>query len=143
MKKPPYMPGSTLRRPAKPMARFNPDKRARRESEGRVYGGLHAWTKRQACVLSDHPEHACGFYGDRRVVESHHVRSVGSGGEDENNTLPACPVLHDEFHTLGLTRMCERYGKDFRSLACEVTDQYVRERDSSPESHSVEEGEEG
>jgi hypothetical protein len=109
------------------MNRVNAKRRAQRESEGLVYGELHEWTKRQACILEDHPEHVCQFFSDRRAIESHHVRSVGSGGQDENNTLPVDPGLHDSFHRLGLTRMCERHGLDFRSLACEVTARYVAE----------------
>jgi len=129
MARPPrYLPGSTLKRPEKEMRRFNPERRARREAEGRVYGELHQWTKRQPCILAGHADHTCQFYADRKGVESHHVKSIGSGGEDENNTLSCCPGLHDSFHRLGLTRMCEVHGMDFRSLACEYTAQFYREQ---------------
>jgi hypothetical protein len=125
--KPRYAHNSTLRAPSKEMARFNPEKRARRESEGLVYGPLHVWTKTQPCILAGHELHVCEFYGDRKGIESHHVKSVGSGGQDENNVLPTCPALHDEFHRMGLVSMCERYRMDFRSIACEVTARYERE----------------
>lgn len=121
MKKPPYAPGSTLRKPDKPMARFNPERRARRESEGLVYGEIHEYTKRLPCVLADREDHICDFYPNPHGCESHHVKSVGSGGQDENNTAPMCGAAHDEVHRLGLTRWCEKYGRDLRSIACEVT----------------------
>lgn len=122
-----YAHNSTLHASDKPMPRFNAKRRAQREAEGRVYGPLHEWTRRQPCILFDRPGHVCHFPLGRRFIESHHVKSVGSGGEDENNTLPVDPILHDEFHALGLTRMCEKYGLDFRSLACEVTARFGRE----------------
>lgn len=111
---------------------MNPERRARRESEGLVYGELHQWTKRQPCILEDHPLHVCEFYPDRKGIESHHVKSIGSGGQDENNTVSFCPGAHDEAHRLGLVRMCEKYHRDFRSLACEVTARFCAEiRDDS------------
>lgn len=126
-KKPPYMPGSTLRRPSKEMRRVNPERRARRESEGLVYGEIHEFTKRLPCILADHTEHCCEFYPDRREVESHHVKSVGAGGQDRNGTVPLCPGGHDEAHRRGLVGMCEKYGRDLRSLACEVTAEFDAE----------------
>lgn len=123
-KKPPYAHNSTMRGPKKPMNKVNQRRRAKRESDGLVYGDLHEWTKRQPCILADHPDHACAFYPDRKNVESHHVKSIGSGGKDENNTVPLCPRGHDEAHCLGLTRLCEKYHRDFRSLACEVTEAF-------------------
>lgn len=125
MKKPPYAPNSTLRGASKPMRRFNPEKRARRESEGLVYGDLHKWIKGQECAGAGHPLHICEYYPpERRWVESHHLKSVGSGGEDRNNCVPCCPAFHDEFHRRGLTGMCEHYGRDWRSIACEYTEDY-------------------
>lgn len=127
-KPPRYMPGSTLRYPDKPMNRVNAKKRAMRESEGLVYGPLHQWTKRLPCVLAGHELHVCEFYADRRVIESHHaVETVGAGGQDRNNCLPCCPALHDEFHRRGLVGMCERYRRDFRSIACDLTAEYDAE----------------
>lgn len=129
-KKPrPYMPGSTLRRPEKEMRRFNPEKRARRESEGLVYGELYDWAKRQQCVGSGHELHPrCEYYPpERRGNEGHHPKTIGSGGQDRNNILTCCPLLHDEFHRLGLTQMCDRYKMDWRSVACELTEAYDRE----------------
>jgi len=131
MKKPPYAFNSTMRAPSKPMNRVNPERRARRESEGLVYGELHEWTKRQPCILAGHGLHQCEYYApERRGVESHHVKSVGSGGQDRNTTLPTCPALHDEFHRLGLTAICEKYRMDFASLACEVTERYDAEAEA-------------
>lgn len=122
-----YAHNSTLPAPTKPMARFNAEKRARRMSEDRVYGSLHFFTKRLPCVLADVPDHVCDFYPNLSGCESHHVRSVGSGGEDENNTVPLCGAAHDEVHRLGLTTWCEKYGRDLRSIACEVTAKFIAE----------------
>ena len=116
---------STLNASDKPMRKVNPERRARRESEGLVYGPLHEWTKRQPCILaSENVIHHCESYPGRGFIESHHVKSVGAGGEDYNNTLPVCAAGHDEFHRRGLTGMCETYRRDWHSIACEVTAQW-------------------
>lgn len=119
-----YAHNSTLPAASKPMARFNAEKRARRMSENRVYGSHHQRIKQELCVEYGNPLHdGCEFYNDRpsKGIEPHHLVSVGAGGEDRNNEVPCCHKLHDEFHRLGLTEMCERYRKDYRSIACEYT----------------------
>lgn len=119
---------STLPAPTKGLPKVNKERRARRESKGRVYGELHRWTMRQPCILaSENVIHQCKSYPGRGFIESHHVKSVATGGEDYNNTLPVCAAGHDEFHRRGLTGMCETYRRDWRSLACEVTAQYLAE----------------
>jgi hypothetical protein len=110
------------------MRRVNPERRARRESEGLVYGEIHEFTKRLPCTLEGHGDHTCDFYPpERRGVESHHVKSVGAGGQDRNGTVPLCPAAHDEVHRLGLTTWCDRYRMDLRSIACEVTARFDAE----------------
>lgn len=131
MKKPPYAHNSTMRGPSKPMNKVNAKRRAQRESEGLVYGEIHLFTKRLPCVLSDVDGHVCDFYPNPSGCDSHHVRSVGSGGQDENNTVPMCGAAHDEVHRLGLTTWCEKYGRDLRSIACEVTARFYAEYGST------------
>lgn len=124
-----YMPGSTFRYPKKEMRRFNPDKRERRQSEGKVMGDHHEWIKRQPCELADHPAHRCGFYPpERPVIEGHHLKTRGSGGQDRDNEIPCCPVAHDELHAAGdVSAQCERFGRDFRSIAVMYTEDFDEE----------------
>lgn len=123
----PFAHNSTLRSGG-PLPRVNKERRARRESDDLVYGTHHAWIKRQPCELMDHPLHACDFYADRPCIEGHHLKHVGNGGEDRSNEIPCCPALHDEFHALGsVSKACEHFGRDFRSVAVEYTASFDRE----------------
>lgn len=127
-KKPRYMPGSTLRYPDKPMNKVNAKRRAQRESEGLVYGPHHDYMRTLGCVLADVDHgHHCVFTKEQPNVVGHHLKSVGSGGEDRNNQVPVCGAGHIEFHGYGIFAMCDMYGVDFRSLACEYTERYDRE----------------
>ena len=94
---------------------------ARRVEEDRVYGSHHQAIKAFPCDLQDNQHHKCGFFEDRPRIEGHHLKSVGSGGEDENNEIPCCPVLHDEFERNPLIDMCRTYHRDFKSVACDYT----------------------
>jgi hypothetical protein len=123
-----YAHNSTLPAPTNQMRKFDPERRARRESEGLVLGDHHAWIKRQPCELYDHPDHTCGFYPDRPRIEGHHLKTRGSGGQDRDNEIPVCPVGHDELEAAGnVSSQCERFGRDFRSIACEYTARFDAE----------------
>ena len=109
------------------MAKVNKERRARREAADLVYGSVHEFVKQQPCVLAGVQGHTCGFFEDRPRIESHHIRSVGSGGQDRNNTISCCPRLHDEFERTPLSEMCRRWHRDFKSIAAELTAAYDRE----------------
>lgn len=123
---------STLSAPAKPMPRVNKARQQRREEAGLTYGPVHDYVKSLTCDVrgrqrSDGTIHVCGFYEDRPNVESHHIKHVGSGGEDRNNTLPLCPKAHDEAHALPVGDWCRLYHRDFRSVACDYSQQFDQE----------------
>ena len=129
-KKPGYAYNSTLRGPSKPMNKVNAKRRAKRESEGRVYGPHHDFVATLPCVLAELHSHTCGFTSSQRSVCGHHLKTVKTGGEDWNNQVPVCALAHLEFHAAGsVSVMCDRYGLDFRSIACEVTAAYAAEQD--------------
>lgn len=117
----PYAHNSTLRVPRAPMKKRNEERQQRRQEADLVYGTHHQAIKTFTCDLIDHQHHKCGYFEDRPKVEGHHLRSVGSGGEDRNNEIPACPVLHDEFERTPLSEMCRKYHRDFKSVACDYT----------------------
>jgi hypothetical protein len=53
-----------------------------------------------------------------------HVKSRGSGGVDHANLYPACWVMHDEQHRLGLRSFEKRWGVDLRKIAEQLYAQY-------------------
>lgn len=111
------------------MRRVNPERAARREEADLVYGTHHAFVKEGACDVrgrqrSNGSIHECGFFADRPNIEGHHIKSVGSGGEDRNNEVPLCPAAHDEAHSMSVSEWCRLYHRDFRSVACEYTAQF-------------------
>lgn len=99
----------------------NRGRQKRRRAAGLVYGPHHEWMKGRPCVLT-------GLHRCMGPVTGHHLKSVGSGGEDRNNQVPVCEAAHREFHDRPLSEMCDRYGWDFRSIACEYTARFDRER---------------
>lgn len=112
---------STLNAPTRPIAKVNKARQERREREGLVYGPIHDFVKSQPCVLVGNQHHRCGFFADRPRIESHHIKAVGAGGQDENNTVSVCPVLHDELESKPLSEVCRKYHIDFKSTAAELT----------------------
>lgn len=106
----------------------NRERKARRRTEDLVYGSHHFWIRTLPCCLIGHPEHRCGYYPDRPGNEGHHLRTVGAGGRDRNNEVPACPVGHDELEAAGgVSSQCEWARMDLLSLACEYTARFDRE----------------
>ena len=97
----------------------NKERRKRRADAGLVYGEHHRHVATLPCVLQGLPGHHC--WGD---VCGHHLKTVATGGEDRRNQVPVCTSAHAEFHARPLSEMCERYRRDFRSLACEITEDY-------------------
>ena len=113
---------STLPAPTKPMPKVNEARRARREAEGRVYSEHHEWIATQPCVLAGLQGHKC-----MGIVVGHHLKTVGSGGEDRNNQVPVCESAHSLFHDKPLSEVCRQFHKDFKSIACIYTEQFDRE----------------
>jgi len=55
--------------------------------------------KKRPCVV-------CGAPAD----DAHHFKTQGSGGDDtEMNLLPVCRIHHTEVHSIGVTRMSNKY----------------------------------
>ena len=117
---------STLARPERPMNKVNESRRARREEADLVYGTHHEWIGTLPCVLAGLQGHVCEWYDGIPTV-GHHLKSVGSGGEDRRNQIPVCGKAHAEFHAEPLSTVCRRWHRDFRSIACELTEQFDRE----------------
>lgn len=118
MKRTPLNPGTKpLRRkkpmpkPSKPMAKRNARRQKKRRDEGLVYGDYHAWVSGLPCLLAHHEGHRCWF-----PVKGHHLSTVGSGGRDEGNEVPACVRAHDELHW-SEAKFEAKYGIDLESLA--------------------------
>lgn len=102
--------------------RFNRRRLAKRKAENLVYGTHHKAMARFACVLIGSNGHVCGPAPKQRKVCGHHLKTVATGGEDRNNEVPVCGLAHLEFHAAGsVSVMCNRHGKDFRSMAVEYT----------------------
>lgn len=129
--------GTIARRSSVP--KVNRERKARRKAEGLVYGPYHRATTRLPCIgvtFGWEPltvlAHRCSFFSDRPGIESHHVVHVGTGGKDEENTVPVCPGLHDLIHghTWSITRrVVERSilrGRTLDSIALELAPQ-IRE----------------
>ena len=117
-----------------PLRKVNVERQKRRADAGLVYGPVHDFVKSLTCDVagrqrSDGSIHVCGFYEDRPNVESHHIKHVGSGGEDRNNTVPLCPKAHDEAHSMPLGEWCRLYHRDARSVACDYTARFDQEND--------------
>ena len=74
-------------RPSKPMKKENRRRKKGRKDEGAVYGEYHDWIATHPCILR--ALHSC-----EGVVVGHHLKSVGSGGEDAGNEVPMCEAAH-------------------------------------------------
>ena len=111
------------------MNKVNKARLERRERDDRVYGSHHSFIKEGACDVrlrqrANGSIHECGFFADRPNIEGHHIKSVGSGGEDRNNEVPLCPAAHDEAHSLSVSDWCRLYHRDFKSVAAIYTEQF-------------------
>jgi len=56
------------------------------------------WIKTQPCAVGytfGRGTH-CGYFPGRPCMEPAHVKTKGSGGADRGNTVPLCPLHHDE-----------------------------------------------
>ena len=81
------------KRAGTPIPKRNRKRQRKRKADGKVYGPLHRAVCELPCFLAGHPLHEC-----LGPVKGHHVKSVGSGGTDEDGEIPACVRAHDELH---------------------------------------------
>lgn len=104
----------------KPIAPRNKERIARRKAKGDVYGPYYQAVKAlNRCWLAGHPKHRCRFFARRRGIEGDHLKTVGSGGKDENNVWPVCPGLHDLRHAKGPKHIERVFTVDLKRV-CEV-----------------------
>lgn len=105
----------------------NPERQARRQDEGRVYGPFFRWVRENgACLLAGKPGHIC-TYG----IDPHHIVTVGADGVDERNLAPLCRMAHTlsplSVHELS-TEMFERiWGVDLQAAADTLWAAYMGE----------------
>lgn len=89
-----------------------------------------AWLKKtKGCVIQD--QHVCGAVGWRQVLEVCHLKTRGSGGDDQGNTFMACALAHDEQegrtkafdrkYGISLKAICEGYGVEYGTLTVRDT----------------------
>ena len=114
------------------MRAVNPERKAKRKEAGEVYGPYHRWVADDSeapCVLYRRGGHLCEWVGDRRRMEGHHVKRVGSGGKDAGNEVRVCPLAHDTIEATAPSVLVRRY--DGVDLEAEALALYV----SSPFYH--------
>lgn len=105
--------------PSKPLPFSNPKRKAKRKAEGEVYGPGWTWiSENLPCAVRVHPDHRCIGKGP-----AHHLKTVGSGGKDEENCVPACIQFHTECHA-SEKKVEARYGLDLKGIAVEAWAQY-------------------
>lgn len=104
----------------------NPARKAKRREAGEVYGPGYLWMTRQPCILRSRPDHRCAWSQDRQP-EAHHVKSVGAGGRDAEDTVPVCHVAHDALHSMGPETFERRHNVSLTTLA---RDWWIRYRSS-------------
>lgn len=108
---------------SKPLPPSNAKRKAKRKAEKKVYGPGWKWISQNLpCAALGHPDHRC--IGAR--CPAHHLETVGSGGQDEENCVPACVQLHTEMHQ-SEDRVETRYGLDLKAIAVEAWAKYREE----------------
>jgi 5-methylcytosine-specific restriction endonuclease McrA len=70
-------------------------------------GGHIAWIRTLSCAncLWQGPNHA------------HHVKTRGSGGQDEGNLVPLCSTCHSRVHQVGVETFSRQMGIDLADIA--------------------------
>jgi hypothetical protein len=109
----------------------NAKRQAKRQEADDVYGSYYRWVRDESgepCALVlGHGGHRCGYYGDRRKMEAHHLKTVGSGGKDAANLVRICPLAHDLIHQHGANYARDEHGLDLIGTARAMHAYYVRE----------------
>lgn len=86
----------------------NGERKAKRAAEGKVYGSYHRWIGTFPCAVGR------DCFG---AVKGHHLKTVGSGGEDVANEVPLCIKHHSAAHGLTLADFERIYGVDLETVA--------------------------
>lgn len=128
--------GKPLSKGTKPLKRETPlrqkrptkqtggPKRKHVRSRPGVYGPLHRWTRTLPCLLM-----GAECEGE---ITSHHVKTVGSGGVDEDNTTPLCLKHHRQVHRIGCETFQRRYAINLAEEATKVTELWRAEGEPDP-----------
>src|SRR5688572_27318572 len=66
----------------KRMNKVNADRKAKRKADDLVYGSFFQWVKTHPCAAEGEGVECFG------EVTAHHLKSVGSGGQDAGNLVP-------------------------------------------------------
>lgn len=61
-------------------------------------------------LLKSYREKSCEICGTYRNTVAHHIKSVGSGGNDvTHNLIPLCIEHHVEIHKIGINKTIHKY----------------------------------
>ena len=112
----------------------NAKRQAKRQEADDVYGSYYRWVRDgsgEPCALTlGHGGHRCGYYGDRRRMEAHHLKTVGSGGKDAANLVRVCALAHDMIHDGGRNYAREEHGLDLIKIALSIYARYTRDTEA-------------
>ena len=109
--------GGPIKR-TKPVNPVNRKRKKKRAAEDRVYGSFF----RYVCTLN------CAVEGEGDLcfgpITGHHLKTVGSGGEDAANTTPLCYRHHRMIHDIGEAEFNRRFFNDLRLYAEAIWKRY-------------------
>lgn len=87
-------------------------------ADDRVYGSYFRYVKGFPCAVEGDRDECLG------EITGHHLKSVGSGGQDAGNLAPLCAKHHTAIHTLGLYDFDRLYFNDLKLYAKALWDRY-------------------
>jgi hypothetical protein len=96
---------------SKPIPKKNAKRKARRMADDKVYGSYFRYVKDFPCAVQGEGVECFG------EVTGHHLKSVGSGGQDAGNLVPLCAGHHTEIHTIGMHDFDAKYFNDLKLMA--------------------------
>ena len=82
-----------------------------------------AWIRAMRCTVRNSLRALC-CEGEIQVC---HVKTRGSGGDDEGNVIPMCAWHHARQHSLGIRSFESQYGVNLKGIATELFVTYERE----------------
>ena len=90
--------------------------------DDKVYGSYFEHVKTFPCAVMGEGVECFG------EVTGHHLKSVGSGGQDAGNLVPLCEGHHTEIHTSGLYDFDRKYFNDLKLYAKALWNRWSEER---------------
>lgn len=60
-------------------------------------------------------------------LQIHHIKSRGAGGLEEGNLIGLCAFHHRRLHDLGRLTFQKQYNTNFKLIAFELYEQFLRE----------------